>query len=772
VRIDTDAQQAVRLPATDVDDPLSAFPQESKKPHEESGGGVVPGNARPTGIISHVKRALGTLDLVRDLAETVDSRFAALKSLDREIQDRAHALESLKQGILTGTGQADYVARLFMSLEPRLVALREQERCLRTAETTVAALENRARTVTTHLERHVDACEAREARAGHAVEQLGHRAADTITDLETRVDDCEARARTANEAIAHLRDVTTRTLPELQQRLKEADETNDLVDQRITEAARLATSLTALEQGLPEIARCEQQLARIELVVPQVERQLGDLDAGVERQIRALTVNQHQAEQTLGEAQKTDTLVSGLETRLADLSQNHQQLDAVEMRLGQLEQRAAGAATEFEQTSHARNTLEQKVIELQDHLRQMRETTAGETKKLVELTELAERARQEHARRASLVLSGLETQMADVGPGHRLLEQVEQQLRQLESRAAAAAAGLEQTSHAETDLNQEMVELQNQLRRLTASADDGAKRLVEIKQQAEGELHEQAQRVSAVLSELESRMAGVKSGHRLFDQVEQELGQLEARAVAAIAGVKRTTGVTNGLEQKVVELEVRLRDMTASADEEAKKLAAVTQQAERCRPERAVSPNRLVFGSIAAALAVTVVALLGSVWGFEAPPPPLPTSRALTFEPRVAVAPVTPVLIDDVRQLSNDNRPAPVQLAARVAQTVSGTAGEAGRTGTVNLPKQSVGTGGTRAQFTGRLLIESEPAGATAFVNEQPVGKTPVALEGLRVGSCVVRVEYEGYQRWSTAVSVSTTREAHVTATLKHDGNR
>ena len=761
---------------------------------------MAPPNARPTGIISHVKRALGTLDVVRDLAETVDSRFAALKSLDQEIQDRVRDLESLKQGILTGTGQADHVARLLMSLEPRLVALREQEQCLRAAETTVAALENRARTVTTHLERHVDACEAREARAGHAVEQLGHRAADTINDLETRVDDCEARARTANEAIAHLRDATTRTLPELQQRLKEADETNDLVDQRITEAVRLATSLTALEQRLPGIARCEQQLARIELVVPQVERQLGDLDAGVERQIRALTVNQHQAEQTLGEAQKTDTLVSGLETRLADLSQSHRQLDAVEMRLGQLEQRAAGAATEFEQASHARNTLEQKVVELQDHLRQMRETTEGETKKLVELTELAERARQEHARRASLVLSGLETQIADVGGGHQLLEQVEQQLRQLESRATAAAAGLEQTSHAETDLNQEMVELQNQLRRLTASADDGAKRLAEIKQQAERDLDEQARRVSAVLSKLESRMAGVKSGHRLFDQVEQELGQLEARAVAAIAGVTRTTGATNGLEQRVVELQVRLRGMTATADEEAKKLVAVTQQAERCRHEqaqrasavlsgietqiadivgspalrrrRALSPNRLVFGGIAVALAVTVVALLGSVWGFEPPPPPLPTSRALTFEPRVAVAPVTPVLVDDSRQLSNDNRRAPVQPAARVAQTVSGTAGEASGTGTVNLPKQSVGTGGTRAQFTGRLVIESEPAGATAFVNQQPVGKTPVVLEGLRVGSCAVRVEYEGYQRWSTAVSVSTTREAHVTATLKRDGNR
>lgn len=692
VRIDTDAQQAVPSPTPHVDDPLSEFPRESKKANEESAGGVLPRTdaTRASGLVSQLKRALRTLDLVRDLAETVDSRFAALKSLHREVQDRANDLESLREEILNGSGQAEYAARLFMSLEPRLLALKEQEQRLRAVETTVAALDSRAGTVTTQLERHVDACEAREALVGHAVEQLGRRAADTINDLETRVDDCDARVRTANETIAHLHEVAIRTLPELHQRLNEADEKNALVDQRITEASRLATSLTALEQRLPEIARCEQELARIDLVVPQVERQLGDLDASVEQQNRALTVNQHRAEQMLDEAQRTDTLVSDLENRLADLSQSQVQLDAVDIRLGQLEQRAAAAAAEFEQTSHARNKLEREVVELQ-----------------------------------------------------------------------------------------------NQLRRMTASADDGAKRLDEIKRQAERDLHERAQRASAVLSELESRLAAAKTGDRLFDRAEQQLEQFDARAAVAIAEVQRTTGATNGLEQKVVELQVQLRRMTETAEEEAKKLTHVTRQAERfrreTRPRRPLSPGRLVFGGIAVALSVAIVALVGSVSrvsraerreAIKPLPLALVTHWALPFEPIAAVAPVTPAPIDSSRELSTDNQRPPAVPTTRIAEGMSATTGKAAVKEKVAPPKQSVGTGGTLPPFTGALVIESEPAGATAFVNGQPVGRTPVVLKDVRVGSCVVRVEYEGYQRWSTAVSVSSTREAHVTATLRRDSTR
>jgi chromosome segregation ATPase len=880
--INTDVQQPATSSATHVGgDPLSAFLQESEKANERSNDGGALHTVNDRGIISRVKRSLGTLSLVRDLAETIDSRFATLKRLDQASQDRADALESLNQRILDGTGHADYVARLFRSLDPRLAALKEREQGLRAVETAIAAFQDRVKTVISYLERHVDAGERREALVGQTVEQLGRRAADTINDLESRVDDCEARARTANETIAHLHDVSTRALPELQQRLTEADEKNDLVDQRIAEAARLASSLTDLEQRLPEVARCDQELARIELVVPQVERQLADLDAIVGQQIRALTVHQQRTGQTHDEAQKIDAIVSGLENRLADLSQSDQRLEAVALHLGQLEQRAAAAATEFEQTGHARNNLEQQVVVLQNQLRRITETAESETKRLVEVTQQADRDQYEHAQRVSLVLSGIDTRMADVQSGHQLLDEVEQQLRQLEIRAAAATADLKQASRIKTDLDLEVVELQNQLQRLTATTEDGTRRLVEINQRADRDLRERAQRASAVLSALEGRMADVEGGHRLFDQLEQQLEHLEARSVVATAEVKQTTGATSDLEQHVVELGNQLRRTTEAADEEARKLVDLTQQAERHRHEqaqsasavlsgletgiadvvrshqqldaveahvgrlelraaaaasqverathaksalqheiselhaelrrltkaardeaqdvtdlrlraqrrglygashtdvddrslspqlaphawrtrRSLSPERLLVGGVAAALTVTVLVLLGSLWRFnqngKAANPPrrlLQASRTLTLEPIVAVSPLTPFLI---------NRSSPFSIR-RILDKASGNK-------TVDVPKRSVGTGGTLPQFIGTLVIDSEPAGATAFLNQRTVGKTPVVLKALRVGSYAVRVEYEGYQRWSTAVSVSTIRQTHVTATLQHDISR
>lgn len=83
--------------------------------------------------------------------------------------------------------------------------------------------------------------------------------------------------------------------------------------------------------------------------------------------------------------------------------------------------------------------------------------------------------------------------------------------------------------------------------------------------------------------------------------------------------------------------------------------------------------------------------------------------------------------------------------------------------------EQSVSIGATAPQFVGTLLIESDPPGAAAFVNQRSVGDTPVLLKDLRAGSYVVRLEYEGYQRWSTAATVSAVREERVKATLERE---
>jgi hypothetical protein len=70
-------------------------------------------------------------------------------------------------------------------------------------------------------------------------------------------------------------------------------------------------------------------------------------------------------------------------------------------------------------------------------------------------------------------------------------------------------------------------------------------------------------------------------------------------------------------------------------------------------------------------------------------------------------------------------------------------------------------------QYVGALTIDSTPAGSAVFVDRQLVGKTPLQLTGLRAGSHVVRIERDGYDRWTTAVLVAADKQTRVSARLQ-----
>ena len=71
------------------------------------------------------------------------------------------------------------------------------------------------------------------------------------------------------------------------------------------------------------------------------------------------------------------------------------------------------------------------------------------------------------------------------------------------------------------------------------------------------------------------------------------------------------------------------------------------------------------------------------------------------------------------------------------------------------------------APFLGAITLESEPAGAQVFVDGRPIGLTPLLNWEVRAGSHVVRVESQGYSRWSSAVRVVTGNTLSVVATLQ-----
>ena len=69
--------------------------------------------------------------------------------------------------------------------------------------------------------------------------------------------------------------------------------------------------------------------------------------------------------------------------------------------------------------------------------------------------------------------------------------------------------------------------------------------------------------------------------------------------------------------------------------------------------------------------------------------------------------------------------------------------------------------------FFGSLSVESRPAGAKVFIDGKLSGTTPLVLPQIGAGEHAVRLEHDGYQRWSSSVRVMSGERNRVTASLE-----
>ncbi len=76
-------------------------------------------------------------------------------------------------------------------------------------------------------------------------------------------------------------------------------------------------------------------------------------------------------------------------------------------------------------------------------------------------------------------------------------------------------------------------------------------------------------------------------------------------------------------------------------------------------------------------------------------------------------------------------------------------------------------TPGTTGRFVGALTVDSRPPGAKVFIDGKLAGTTPLELAGLNAGEHVVRIERDGYRRWSSSVRVVASEQNRVTASLE-----
>jgi hypothetical protein len=69
----------------------------------------------------------------------------------------------------------------------------------------------------------------------------------------------------------------------------------------------------------------------------------------------------------------------------------------------------------------------------------------------------------------------------------------------------------------------------------------------------------------------------------------------------------------------------------------------------------------------------------------------------------------------------------------------------------------------------GALSVDSHPGGANVFIDDQPLGKTPVLLPQIGAGSHVVRLKLDAYRGWSSSVRVLPGVRSRVTASLEEE---
>ena len=70
-------------------------------------------------------------------------------------------------------------------------------------------------------------------------------------------------------------------------------------------------------------------------------------------------------------------------------------------------------------------------------------------------------------------------------------------------------------------------------------------------------------------------------------------------------------------------------------------------------------------------------------------------------------------------------------------------------------------------RFAGALRVDSRPPGASVFVDGKLVGTTPLSLPSVPAGTHAIRLEYEGYRRWTSAIRVVASEQNRVTASLE-----
>ena len=138
--------------------------------------------------------------------------------------------------------------------------------------------------------------------------------------------------------------------------------------------------------------------------------------------------------------------------------------------------------------------------------------------------------------------------------------------------------------------------------------------------------------------------------------------------------------------------------------------------------------------------------------------------------------PVTPST-PQIKGVAAAPRPVPVPSSPAatppaVVRAERGTGSEVapdGDTGAGRGPSQIIHTQRPRVVVplhSGTLIVTSTPRGASVYLNNKLAGETPLVMRGLAAGSRAVRVDLDGYTRWSRGIQVVADQATTISARL------
>jgi len=505
------------------------------------------------------------------------------------------------------------------------------------------------------------------------------------------------------------------------------------------------------------------------------------------------------------EATRVGRLMEDLQARVALLTKKSEWLGEAEATVGRLEHRAVETTAQLNRlATETMAALERRLdgfdgrkraiewalvaacTQSDETLRQAEETVSWLEQQAAETTAQFERRVNHFEAQKHTIEQALATALT---AGDQRLAQAQETVRRLEHQGAETAAQLErrvrQFDAEKQTIEQELVaavtrsdkelrraeETAGRLEQRAAASIDQLERRIDHFDAQKSTIERaatEATRVTAVLSALEARAAALTGSDGALGQAETAIGQLEQRTAEARVQVEQVVRSKNDVEH---ELE-RVRDQLQTLTESAPRSVMVLRASDPRRSNAWKVRIRRPFLRWAAVFTVLVALNLLGIAMVSLPDQPsrIASAAAPNLQKPLATVSPLPSTASDFAMFDM-----PAGRAFATTGTIAATkVPSVERRDRPRETPAAPANGAAQARsskepvpYVGALTVDSEPAGSAVFVDREFVGQTPLELTGLRVGSRVVRVERDGYDRWTTAVLVAADKQTRVSARLQ-----